>query len=223
MLSRALWLVAVVAAVAAWYWFQRGSSPPSPGRPPAETSLTRESEPMVPPSRPEQVDSQRANEPPPTRPAQIADGRTIYMCHYGLLMKKTLEERNCDAVPADDVGGQQMCLNGIAAEFAELQRLTAKTAACPQSLTNPSDYYDALRDAALSGDLNAERCFLAGYFNDMRAEHRISKAQYDEYPALARKFFQSALERGDWAVVHHLADSYVDDPGLLYRDRKSVV
>lgn len=163
-----------------------------------------------------QVNSQRANEPPPTRLTRIEDGRTIYKCHYGLRMKKVVEERNCDAVPADDAGGLQMCLNGIADEFAELQELTAKTAACPQSLANPSDYYDALRDAALTGDLDAQKCFLAGYFGNSETE-RITKTQYDEYPALARKFFQSALERGDWAVVHHLADTYIDNPGLLYR------
>jgi len=172
---------------------------------------------MVPPGRPVQSDSQHANEPPPPTLTQIADGRTIYMCHSGLLMKKTLEERNCDSVPADDAAGLQMCLNRIAGEFAELERLTAKTAACPQSLANPSDYYDALRGAALAGDLDAQRCFLAGYFHGMRAERRISEKQLAEYLVLARKFIQSALERGDWAVVHHLADGYVDDPGLLYR------
>lgn len=103
-----------------------------------------------------------------------------------------------------------------ACHWALLQKQPAsKAAGCPESLVHASGYYIALRDAALTGDVNAQKCFLAGYFNDRDAGDGISDTQRKEYLSLARRFIQSAFERGDWALVHRLAGTYVDNPGLL--------
>lgn len=140
------------------------------------------------------------------------DGRTAVNCRSALLRKKSAEEFTC--VGADDVD-RRICQDALANKYAEAQQAAAEAASCPESLAHASAYYEALRNAALAGDVNAQRCFLAGYFEERDSGDYLSQAQRDEYLPLARQFIQSAFERGDWGLVHRLAGGYVDNPGML--------
>lgn len=152
------------------------------------------------------LDSGRDSE---TRPVQGLDGRTIVACHHALLGKKYIQERvdgNCDGIAEGDDVGMQLCRRALDSDYAYLQGLTAKAAGCPESLASASGYYEALRNAALAGDVNAQECFLNGDFNIRDYGDAISQAQLNEYLPLARKFIQDAIERGDWAIIHRLAE-----------------
>jgi hypothetical protein len=154
---------------------------------------------------------------PETRPVQHLDGATIEMCHRALLGRKYMQasvDDDCSGIAEDDDIGMQLCRQSLVGEHAYLQELTAKAAGCPESLARASDYYIALRDAALAGDVNAQNCFLAGYFNSRDWGDSISETQVNEYLPLARRLIQSAIERGDWAVVHYLSNR-PEHPGLL--------
>jgi hypothetical protein len=132
------------------------------------------------------------------------DSRTTAMCHRLLLQKHFMGTPSCDAVKADDTVGQSHCRSRLAAVDARLQAIAARTAACPESLMHASGYYQALRDAALGGDANAQRCFIQGYFENLDGPERISKAEETEYNALAKKFIDTLMERGDWSVPRWL-------------------
>jgi len=82
----------------------------------------------------------------------------------------------------------------------QLERLASEIAQCPKTLLDPSTYYESMRKAALAGDVDAQHCFIQGYFSGPD-EARISTKEWNEYPELARQFIGSAFERGDWAVV----------------------
>jgi hypothetical protein len=135
------------------------------------------------------------------------DSRTTAMCHRLLLQKQFMGTPSCDAVKADDTVGQSMCRSQLAAVDARLQAITASTAACPEGLMHVSGYYTALRDAALGGDANAQHCFIQGYFESDISPERLSKTEEAEYNALARKFIDTLMERGDWSIVRWLGQS----------------
>jgi hypothetical protein len=137
------------------------------------------------------------------------------MCHRALNSAKHLEAPNCDGIPAEDGVGRTLCLNSLADQQKALEERIARAAGCPSSLISASAYYIALRDAALAGDLNAQECFLSGYFYNRAAGNSITEEQAEEYLPLARQFIQAGFERGDWGVVHRLAGTWVDNPGLL--------
>jgi hypothetical protein len=168
-------------------------------------------------SRPRGADDENSDisSDPDQRLASVQDGRTIEKCHRALKGAKYLEAPNCDYVPAEDGDGLAFCLSLLAERQKDLERRFAKAAGCPSALISASVYYIALRDAALAGDLNAQECFVSGYFHDRDRGNSITAEQAEEYVPLARQFIQSAFERGDWGVVHRLAGTWVDNPGLL--------
>jgi hypothetical protein len=95
----------------------------------------------------------------------------------------------------------------------ELQEQEAKSGTCPEKLAAPSEYYESIRDLALQGNLNAQRCFIQGYFGESGEERiLLTQAQYEEHPVLARKFIEAGFERGDWSLVHVLARTRMGFP-----------
>jgi hypothetical protein len=66
----------------------------------------------------------------------------------------------------------------------------------------------------LQGNVNAQRCFIQGYFSESGEERiLLTPAQYEEHPVLARKFIEAGFERGDWSLVHVLARTRIGFPG----------
>jgi hypothetical protein len=219
-----LWLVtaAAVAAVIA-YWMYVAFSEPSDAivntnsTQPRERTVTRSGHSSQ--SRPRGADDENSefSSDPDQRLASVQDGRTIEMCHWALTGAKYLEAPDCDRVPAEDAERLAYCLSTLAGRQKDLEYSIAKAAGCPSALISASVYYIALRDAALAGDLNAQECFVSGYFHDRNSGNSITEEQEEEYVPLARQFIQSAFERGDWGVVNRLAGTWVDNPGLLIR------
>lgn len=212
-----------VAAIAVFFGLYRALPAPSPGIATAISNPSAEPGTARPVSREESGHSKTVIEQSPdsdrnseTRPVQSLDGGTIVACHYALLGEKYIQEQlggNCGGIAEGDVVGMQLCRRALESDYAYLQKLTAKAAGCPASLARASDYYEALRDAALTGDVNAQECFLNGVFSDPVYGVAISQAQLDNYLPLARRFIQDAIERGDWAIVHRLAEWPVDVQG----------
>jgi hypothetical protein len=205
-----------IVAVAVSFGLHRELTGPSPGNETAESNPSTEPGTDRPVSRADSGQSKTVIEQSPdssrnseTRPVQSLDGGTIVACHQALLGKKYIQERvdgNCGGIADGDVVGMQLCRRALESDYAYLQKLTAKAAGCPASLARASDYYEALRNAALTGNVNAQECYLNGDFSDPVHGDAISQAQLDDYLPLARRFIQDAIERGDWAIVHRLAE-----------------
>jgi hypothetical protein len=142
---------------------------------------------------------------PAARSADIGvDVRTMVVCRAALVTKSHLEPPPCDTRSQATTGGLQMCQHQTALFAKQMGRLASETAQCPETLLDPSTYYEALRKAALAGDVDAQHCFVQGYFSDPDGA-KISTKEGHEYPELARQFIDSAFERGDWTVVLWLA------------------
>ena len=135
-------------------------------------------------------------------------------CHRLLATRNSIQRWICDDIAGDVIAAQERCRAEMSKVNLELQEQEAKSGSCPEKLAAPAEYYAALRDLALQGNLNAQRCFIQGYFGES-AEERVflTQAQYEEHPVLARKFIEAGLERGDWSLVHVLARTRMGFPG----------
>jgi hypothetical protein len=144
------------------------------------------------------------------------DTRSLIVCNRELLVKKGIEQFSCAGIGENDTLAQNHCRSQLAAVDRRLQEFAAKAAPCPESLAQPSLYFGAIRDRANSGDVNAQRCFIQGYFGISRElKMDLTQAEHDEYVPLAKKFIDSRLEQGDWSVVRWLAKSKVDAGDFL--------
>jgi hypothetical protein len=144
------------------------------------------------------------------------DARTLTMCHRAVREKNRLEEFSCAHVPEKDVAGKDLCRKQLEYTRRQLQLATAKAASCAEALAEPSVYYQALRDLSRRGDVQAQRCFIQGYFGiDQERGIHLSQAQIDEYAVLAKNFIETAFERGDWSVVRWLSKPRIDMPDFL--------
>ena len=141
-------------------------------------------------------------------------------CHRLLATRNGIQRWICDDIAGDPNAAQERCHTEMSKVNLELREQEAKSGTCPEKLAAPSEYYSALRDFALQGNLNAQRCFIQGYFGESSEEGIfLTQAQYDEHPVLARKFIAAGLERGNWSLVHVLAQTRIGYPGdaNLYR------
>ena len=145
------------------------------------------------------------------------DARTALICRRAFLEKKSGEAFNCDGVKKDDAIGQQICRNALPDMRAYAHRAAAEAASCPETMAVATEYYKAIRNAALAGDDNARRCFIQGYF-DADDDDRISEEQRTEYVPLAKKLIESSIESGDWGVVRWLARVSIHVPDGLLRE-----
>jgi hypothetical protein len=219
---RLLVVVAFAAAVAA-ISFAVYMAPPSSGNAPAVANPSAETGTARSPSRADSGHSdadgdqmQASVRNPGTPPVQHLSGATIMRCHHALLGKKSIQESledDCNGIEEGDDVGMQLCRQALVSDHAYLHELTARAADCPESLARAADYYEALRAAALAGDINAQACFLNGEFGDRHTENVISQEQLDDFLPLARGFVQDAIERGDWGIVHRLAERPEDMEG----------
>ena len=133
------------------------------------------------------------------------DTHALVICRQALLRLKNVESMDfdCDVMPPFSKE-QSICKYQRTKINQQLPELKAKAASCPANVLNAQDFYVALRDNALSGDTEAQRCYILGYFSDRESKSEISPDQDKEYASLAPKFIDYAFERGDWKVVQSL-------------------
>ena len=210
----ALLLFVAVAAGGSFYLISRKSAAPSPD--------SRISTPATAPARAVSTppaSMPAAAESPPPADANLdsrtsAEFRRILICHRLLATRNAIQRHICDDIVGDANAAQERCHTEMANVNRELQEQEAKSGVCPEKLAAPSEYYTALRDLALQGNLNAQRCFIQGYFGESGEERiLLTEAQYEEHPVLARKFIEAGFERGDWSLVHVLASTQMGFPG----------
>lgn len=146
------------------------------------------------------------------------DARTAIICRRAFQAKKSGEGFNCDNVKEDDVTGQQICRNALAGMHSYGQAAAAEAAPCPEAMAVATEYYKAIRNAALAGNDNARRCFIQGYFEDPYSKDYISEEERAEYVPLAKKLIESSIESGDWGVVRWLARVSIRVPDGLLRE-----
>jgi hypothetical protein len=220
--------LAVALTVCGW-WYARGahdgsptkeSAPSSPSIPAAVSSAAPERREKPKGSSDTAAPRGQETATVATIPGSELDMRTLAECHRDLLVKQLVQRAgDCDRIPPDDVVSQNFCRSQEVAMAKELQRVTAASASCPPELGLARSFYDATKARALRGDIAAQRCFIQGYFepsNEHSTDPGLGDERRKEYAAIARRFIDEALERGDWSVVRWLSRTKLYPPdGLL--------
>ena len=204
----ALFLIAAVLAGGSFYLLGRKSEVPAPE--------SRIATPATTPLPAQPATPTTAHSPPPTIASDTsAELRRIMNCHRLLATRNAIQRWICDDIAGDANAAQERCHTEMSKVNLELQEQEAKSGTCPEKLAAPSEYYAALRDFALQGNLDAQRCFIQGYFGESGEERiLLTQAQYEEHPVLARKFIEAGFERGDWSLVHVLARTRMGIPEI---------
>jgi hypothetical protein len=148
---------------------------------------------------------------PAMAPDTNAKLRRIMNCHRLLATRSGIQRSICDDIVGDANAAQERCHDEMSKLNVELQEQETKSGICPEKLVAPSEYYAALRELALSGNLNAQRCFIQGYFGETEGV-LLTQAQYEEHPVLAKQFIEAGFERGDWSLVEVLARTRIGFP-----------
>ena len=93
------------------------------------------------------------------------DTHALVICRQALLRLKNVESMDfdCDVMPPFSKE-QSICKYQRTKINQQLPELKAKAASCPANVLNAQDFYVALRDNALSGDTEAQRCYILGIF-----------------------------------------------------------
>jgi hypothetical protein len=69
-------------------------------------------------------------------------------------------------------------------------------------------YYDSTKQAAKSGNSDAQLCYLQSYFLDLNNIAHYTQADIAEYKAASPKYIEDAFSRGDWRVVQLLSSDH---------------
>jgi hypothetical protein len=65
-------------------------------------------------------------------------------------------------------------------------------------------YFDATKQAAKNGDVDAQLCYLQGDFFSPEGAQIFTAAELEEYKKVAPGYVDAGLKRGDWRIVHLL-------------------
>ncbi|MGH8239000.1 MAG: hypothetical protein ACREXP_18540 [Steroidobacteraceae bacterium] len=70
-------------------------------------------------------------------------------------------------------------------------------------------YFAATKQAAKSGNADAQLCYLRGDFFSPEGAQIFTDAEIEEHKQVAPKYVDAALKRGDWRIVHLLSTRHV--------------
>jgi hypothetical protein len=93
-----------------------------------------------------------------------------------------------------------------------------------------SKYYASTKEAAKSGNIDAQLCYLQSNFLDLESKPHYSPADKAEYQVASPKYIQDAFSRGDWRIVRLLSTDHhggltglalyipnIGDPDTVYK------
>jgi len=84
----------------------------------------------------------------------------------------------------------------------EIRKLEDQQRGCSGFDVTPGGVFVATRAAADQGDVRAQHCFIGGMFADQQqGKAGLPQTDVDAYPALASKYIEESLARGDWSTV----------------------
>jgi hypothetical protein len=212
-----LFLVAGAGLAAWWLFAQQKPEEPAPVAAPRAAPAAEEID-LAPARSPAKQAPVRSLEASAQVPGEIAalDVATVITCHREIRQMRGMAELDCESHDEATTYERQVCRKYREYLDRQLPQVAAAAAGCPEALAEPSVYYRALRDLANRGDVVAQRCVIQGYFGiDHDAGVHLTKADYDEYPALAKAYIAAAFERGDWSVVRWLSKTRVEMTDMM--------
>lgn len=121
-------------------------------------------------------------------------------------------QRDCDRL-ADNPTLQRAyteCLkdrDGLQPMLDSAQRSLAKWGCGDERDLFPK-YYESTKDAAKSGNTDAQLCYLQSNFLDLNGKAPYTQADGAEYQASAPKYIEAAFSRGDWRIVQLLSSDH---------------
>ena len=135
-----------------------------------------------------------------------SESTDLYHCHAKLLRAMSARSalRSCES-PNLSPNAYNSCQLTRAADEQRYSELEAAASGCSHDALEPDKFYAAVRERALSGDIQAQRCYIAGEFATGSDTAQISKEQMSEYRSLAPRLIDRAFDRGDWEIVEWLS------------------
>ena len=92
------------------------------------------------------------------------------------------------------------CMSGWMNATERLATAQADVLGCKDTPDLERRYFEATRDAARSGDVDAQLCYLQGEFGSL-ATRPLTAADLAEYEKVAPGYVDAAFKRGDWRIV----------------------
>ncbi len=102
------------------------------------------------------------------------------------------------------------CLNRVVDHQDQIRSAHAAMASCGDEKTLARRYFEATREAAKTGDVEAQLCYVSGEFADSDGTTHYTDEDLADYRSAAPAYIDAALDRGDWRVVGVLARHFVD-------------
>src|SRR5262249_52694135 len=99
------------------------------------------------------------------------------------------------------------CMNGWMNATERLAAAQADALGCESTPDIERRYFEATQEAAKSGDVDAQLCYLQGYFGSADAAYSSTEPvfftaeDFAQYKKVAPGYVDAAFKRGDWRVV----------------------
>ena len=207
MMHGKLWVIGAVSAVAliAAIYLGIHSTRPHADSPDASAIAEPAVSPVIESSTDESADERPTTAQAPSQ-ASAPSFRELRQCVYAardLVAAKHLTDCSFYEGKPQYQEALAECLNG---PMNARNRITAAEAALTQcdQTDMGTRYFKATKEAAKSGNADAQLCYLQGDFFSPEGALIFTDAEIEEYKEVAPKYVDVALKRGDWRIVHLL-------------------
>jgi len=142
----------------------------------------------------------------PRSPGTNNKSTDLYHCHTKLLrvMSAWSALHSCESSGLSP-NAYNSCQLTRTADEQRYSELEAAASGCAPDALEPRKFYAAVRKRALAGDIQAQRCYIAGEFAAIPDNAQITEDQMSEYRSLAPRLIERAFDRGDWEIVEWLS------------------
>jgi hypothetical protein len=127
-------------------------------------------------------------------------------------IKRMQRTYNCDRLADNPAlgGAYAECLknrDGLQPMIDSAERSFAKSGCVDEHNLFPK-YYESTKEAAKSGNSDAQLCYLQSNFIDSNGKTPYAQADRTDYQTASPKYIQDAFTRGDWRIVKLLSSDH---------------
>jgi hypothetical protein len=97
------------------------------------------------------------------------------------------------------------CLNNVATAQQRISTIKASMTECGADTKIGTNYYNATKAAAKSGDVDAQLCYIQSAFSDSEGNMQYTNDDIAQFKSDAPRYIADAIARGDWRVVYFLS------------------
>jgi len=220
-LSLAVSFTAAASSVAYLLLSQHPRTVPMPRTAPTPVSRSPDTPAQSPAVKPEVTRPIQARLPTPQSPGQLRSDFLKSQRCYQLSHEAARTRRLADCKAYEEKPEFERvyawCLRYWVEAQDHLTALETQLASCGSESDIVNNYFRATKDAAKSGDVDAQLCYVAAGFDYMESQFQYSAEDVEAYMTAAPHYIADAFGRGDWRIVSLLSNRHVDPSGALLR------